>query len=238
MQDREMEISVADLQRDYEPVKADGHTETGAAVVTYRHRHTGALLHIGRPAFSERTIDARLAALRTLLASVESMANNEERSAQINKLRDCARVLVAETQGAASGPLMMEGIAARLARRWTEAERVFRTVTDLWPAEVDGWLELTWALDRLTDQKRRWLPLGVRQNFARTVPPRSAISPGALVQNGLAKEALPVIRRALELDPSDRTNQQIGRHAEQSAAMPESDLEPTRTTPWYKRWFG
>ncbi|HEU4891274.1 MAG TPA: tetratricopeptide repeat protein [Vicinamibacterales bacterium] len=128
-------------------------------------------------------------------------------------------------------------VAARLAGRWTVAERAFRRVTDLWPEEMGGWLELTWALGTLD----RTAEAVVAAQRAVDLSPDSPATLGnlasALVQNGRAKEALPLIRRAIELDPSNWKNQQIRNHVEAAAAEPTVAPETEPDASWYKRWF-
>ena len=230
----------ADCRRDdYELVKVDRHPEGRGAVVAYRHRETGRMAYVGRPALEGQPPDEGYAALRQMLATVMAMPNSRERSARAVELCDRAGALVEDTKGAERGPLMIHGIAARLASRWTIAERAFRRVTELWPEELDGWLELTWALATL-DRTDGALAAAQRAVELRPDNPAALGNlASALLQNGRAKEALPVIHRALELDPSEWKNQQIRDSVQAAAAEPE--LEPADETepksPWYKRWF-
>ena len=125
---------------------------------------------------------------------------------------------------------MIHGIAARLASRWTVAERAFRRVTELWPEELDGWLELTWALATL-DRPDGALAAAQRAVELRPDNPAALGNlASALLQNGRAKDALPVIHRALELDPSERKNQQIRDSVQAAATEPELELEPADET--------
>jgi Flp pilus assembly protein TadD len=185
----------------------------------------------------DHALNERYAALQQMLATVLSMRNTRERSAAAAELCDRAAALVEETKGAERGALMIQGIAARLANRWAVAERSFRRVTDLWPQELDGWLELTWALGTL---ERTGEALVAAQRAADLRPDSPAALgnlASALVQSGRAREALPVIHRALELDPSDWKNQQIRNHGEAAAAEPQLAPETEPAVPWYKRWF-
>jgi len=232
-------IAEDDLENNYELVKVDRHPESRGAVVAYRHRETGRMAYVGRPALEGQPPDEGYAALRQMLATVMAMPNSRERSARAVELCDRAGALVEDTKGAERGPLMIHGIAARLASRWTIAERAFRRVTELWPEELDGWLELTWALATL-DRTDGALAAAQRAVELRPDNPAALGNlASALLQNGRAKEALPVIHRALELDPSEWKNQQIRDSVQAAAAEPE--LEPADETepksPWYKRWF-
>ena len=165
------------------------------------------------------------------------MPSGRERSAVVAELCDRAAALVEETKGAERGPLMIHGVAARLANRWTVAERSFRRVTDLWPDELDGWLELTWALGTLDRADEAVVAAQRAADLCPESPAALGNLASALVQSGRAKEALPVIHRALELDPSDRKNRQIRDHVQAAGAEPEPAPETEPDLPWYKRWF-
>jgi hypothetical protein len=59
-----------------------------------------------------------------------------------------AKQLVEDTQANEPEPLQCQGIVARLLTQWDEAASLFRRVTEMRPEDLDGWLELTWALNR------------------------------------------------------------------------------------------
>lgn len=231
-------VSEAELETAYELVKVERRPQSGGAVATYRHRQTGERLYIARPQIEGQTPHEGFAALQQMLATVMSAPISRTRADKIDELRARAAALVEETRGAERGPLMIQGIAARLARRWADAERTFRKVTELWPNHLDGWLELTWALASL-DRPEEALAAAER---GAAVNPESPAALGnvasALLQNGRANEALPIIDRALQLDPTNQLNQRLREHITEAAATPEPAPEPAPSRPWYKRWLG
>ena len=230
-------IGEDDLRQNYELVKVDRSRESKGATVTYRHRETGQLVHIGRPALEGQAPDDGYVALQQTLAKAWSMPSGRERSAVVAELCDRAAALVEETKGAERGPLMIHGVAARLANRWTVAERSFRRVTDLWPDELDGWLELTLTLGTLGRADEAVVAAQRAADLGPESPAALGNLAGALTQAGRAKEALPVICRALELDPSDQKNQHLHDYVQRAAAEAQPAPETEQHVAWYKRWF-
>ena len=224
------------LEQNYEVAQVDHDPDGRGMVTAFRHRETGRMLYIGRPAppsFSDW--QERCSALGRELAQVMEMPPTEARRTSATNVGKRAREIVEETNSEQPAPLFIEGIAARLAGRWSLAEPAFRKVTELRPDRLDGWLELTWALGSLGRPDEA--EAAARQGVAVQANSPAALGnlASALLQNGKPEAALPFIERALALDPSDNMNQRIReqvRHAfHGQMAELNSDL------PWYKRWF-
>jgi hypothetical protein len=197
-------FSAEDLIATHELVKVD---RTGAgSVETYRHRQTGDLIYIGRPDVVQA--QARYSELTKELRAIEGMSALEGSEAAAAFLRRATQ-LVEDTAHTESGPLMLQGIAARRLRRWDVAEHAFRTVTELQPTFLSAWHDLTWALASLG-------LLDEAESTARhaiTMAPDDPASLGNLASvlrdRGKLDDALVAITRALELQPADNINEMI-----------------------------
>jgi hypothetical protein len=230
------QVSQDDLEQNYEVAKVHHDPGSGGVVIAYRHRETGRMLHIGRPAppgFSD--LQERCSALGRELAQVVEMPSWERRAAA-DSLCNRAREMVEETNSEQPGPLFIEGIAARLAGRWSVAEPAFRKVTALLPDRLDGWLELTQALghlDRLDEAEA-----AARQAVAVQADSPAALGnlASALLQRCKPEAALPFIERALALDPSDKMNQRIREKVRDALHERVAECD-SDGGPWYRRWF-
>ena len=227
------QISPQEVNEKYDLVKTDRHA-SGAAVLAYRHRETGRVLYIARTAAGVLDLQERYRSIRQDLAKLMETPDSRERAEALAHVYDRATRVTEETEGE-SGPFLMQGIAARLANRWTEAERAFRKVTELSPEQIEGWLELTWTLsslgrlDEAETAARRAVELqdtnaAAHGNLATT-----------LLQQDKPEEALSAIERALELDPSDAMNVKILQQVRQ--ALNAQAAERRAALPWHKRWF-
>src|SRR5262245_9693015 len=235
------QISLSELKEKYELVKVEQVGAGSGTVAAYRHRETGEMRYIGRPSIASEELRERCAALLSTLRTVSAMPVPKERAMRAADLFDRATALVEETSGAEIGPLYVQGVAARLAGRWSAAESAFRRVTEGWPDTLDAWLELTWALASLgrLDEAIAAARRGVERG------PESAAAHGnlanALLQSGRPEEALPPADRALELDAADWKNQEIRKQV--AAAINERRMAEERPVdaasdaPWYRRWF-
>jgi len=235
-----VQITQSDLEQNYELVSTAKDPSAGA-VLAYKHRESGKIVYIGRPAIVSDDPEDRCADLFRAIAPVMSMPASSERSKVLADLCERAADLVAQTNGAQRGPLYAQGLAARLAGRWRIAEGAFRRVTELCPDDYEAWLELTWALGSLdrADEAVAAARRGVELRPDRC-PAHSNLA-GALLQSGRADEALAPAERALELDPADAIAQGIRQRAqagvqERSALQEPSAGEDTHR-PWYARWF-
>jgi len=240
-------VTQEDLEQNYEVVGVEERAEHGrnGAVVAYRHRQTGRMLYIGRPALPHvGDVGSRYVALRDELFAAQEQHLSTARELRLAALYEQATALVNDTNQQEPGPLLLKGIAARLTRRRNEAVESFRKVTELVPQLLDGWLELTWALallDRFEEAET------AARQAAKLAPPSAAAYGNlatVLLQRGNPIEALAAITRAVELDPSDAKNQRILHQVRdaQRAAPAESESRPESTapgggSPWYKRWF-
>ena len=231
------QVSGEELERSYEVLRIDRTPDGLGAVVVYRHRETGRMLCVGRPVLPDVDEAAtRYVALRDELRRVQALPVSRTRDEALASLSDRITDLAKSTDYREPGPLLLQGIAARLSGRWNAAEQAFRKVTELRPELLDGWLELTWALakqDRLKQAEasaRR--AIDVDANSAAAYGNLA----GVLLQNGQAAAALPAITRAVELDPADALNQTIlqqVRDALRQGSIGEADAD----VPWYKRLF-
>ena len=193
-----------DLIATYELVKVD--SKGGGSVETYRHRQTGDLIHIGRPDVVQA--QARFSELSKELGAIEEMSEAEGREAAAVFLRRATQ-LVDDTARTEPGPLLLQGIAARLLGRWDVAEQAFRAVTELRPTFLSGWHDLTWALSSLGR-------LDEAESTARhaiMMAPDDPASLGNLASvlrdRGQLDEALAAVTRALELQPADNINEML-----------------------------
>ena len=197
-------ISPEDLMATYELVKVE--RKGGGSVETYRHRQTGDLIYIGRPDVVQA--QARYSELTKELRAIEEMSAPEASEAAAVFLGRAAQ-LVDDTAHTEPGPLLLQGIAARLLRRWDVAEQAFRTVTALQPTFLSAWHDLTWALASLG----RLDEAESTARHALTMAPDDPASLGNLAsvlrERGKLDEALVAITRALELLPGDNINETI-----------------------------
>ena len=229
------QVSTEDLERNYELVKTDRIDDAGGTVTAYRHRVTGRVLYIGRPAPADDDFEERANALGRELSPLFAMPASAERAAAAEDLCRRGSALVEATGRDQIRPLLMQGVAARMAEQWTVAEKAFRRVVELSPDLIDGWFELTWSLGSLGR-------LDEAEAAARRAVSLKEDSPAAhgnlatvLLQQDRPEEALVVIERALALASSDAMNRQIQeqvRHVlDQRAAKSRPKI------PWYKRWL-
>ena len=197
-------ISPEDLVATYELVNVD--RKGGGSVETYRHRQTGDLIYIGRPDVVQ--VQARYSQLTEELRAIEEMSAPDGSEAAATFLRRVTQ-LVDDTAHTEPGPLLLQGIAARLLRRWDVAEQAFRTVTELQPTFLSAWHDLTWALASLG----RLDEAETTARHAITMAPDDPTSLGNLASVlrdcGKLDEALVAITRALELQPADNINEMI-----------------------------
>ena len=142
------QVSVADLNQNYDVVEVRTHDD-GGAVTSYRHRLTGRLLHVGRPAPpGSIELTKRYRVLSEELGRLMTMPESTQRTAAAAELYKRATELVADSEPA-PGVYTLQGVAARLANDWHGAESAFRTITERWPDTLNAWFELTWALSAL-----------------------------------------------------------------------------------------
>jgi hypothetical protein len=191
-------ISAEDLKATYELVKEE--RNGGGSVETYRHRQTGDLIYIGRADVVQA--QERYRELTNELNAIETMSEPERPEAAAGFLARAAQ-LVDDTSHAEPGPLMLQGIGARLLGRWDLAEQAFRAVTTLQPAFLSAWHDLTGALASLGR-------LNEAESTARhaiAMAPDDPASLGNLAnvlrERGKLDEALVVITRAAELHPEE-----------------------------------
>ena len=224
------------FEQNYEVLRTDRRPDSAGTVVVYRHRETGQMLYVGRPALPGASdLETRYLALADELRSLEARPISRTRDERLASFYDRATELVTCSSRQKPWPLLLQGIAARLLRRWKLAEQSFRDVTELRPDLLDGWLELTCALAKL----ERLDQAEASARRAIEVDGTSAAAYGnlasILLQRGEADAALPVITRAVALDPSDEKNQMILQHLQN--ALPQAGAEAHADVPWYKRWF-
>ena len=236
-----VQIALSDLEQNYELVSTAEDPSGGGAVLGYKHRESGKIVYIGRPAIVSDDPEDRCADLFRAIAPLMSMPASSERSKIVADLCERAADLVAQTNGAQRGPLYAQGLAARLAGRWRIAEGAFRRVTELCPDDYEAWLELTWALGSLD---RADEAVAAARRGVELRPDRCATHSnlaGALLQSGRADEALAAVARALELDPADAIAQGIRQRAQagvqERPALEEHPAAESARRPWYARWF-
>lgn len=197
-------ISREDLIATYELVKVERNGR--GSVETFRHRQTGDLIYIGRPDVVQA--QAGYIELTKELGAIEQMSAPERSEAAAAFLVRAAQ-LVDDTTHTEPGPLLLQGIAARLLGGWDEAEQAFRTVTTLQPTFLSAWHDLTWALASLG----RMDEAESTARHALTMAPDDPASLGNLAsvlrERGKLDEALAAITRAVELRPEDNINEMI-----------------------------
>ena len=191
-------ISAEDLKATYELVKEE--RQDGGSVKTYRHHQTGEMIYIGHADVVQA--QARYRELTNEFEAIEAMSEPERTRAGAAFLARAAQ-LVDDTGCAEPGPLILQGIGARLVGRWDVAEQAFRAVTTLQPTFLSAWHDLTWALASLGR-------LDEAESTARHAIAMAPNDPGSLGnlasvlrERGKLDEALLVITRAAELHPEE-----------------------------------
>lgn len=118
--------------------------------------------------------------------------------------------------------LQLQGIAARLLKRWDEAASLFRRVTELRSEYLSGWLELTWALASL----RRFEEAERVARTAVDLDPDGAAALGnlaaVLLEQNKIDEARVVADKAFAADPADSKNQAVLAATERAARQGRS----------------
>jgi tetratricopeptide (TPR) repeat protein len=214
-------ISNDELAANYEFVSVD-HRD-GGAVETFRHRQTGELIFRGRPDVAR--VEKRYKQLLENYGQIERMRPSDQKSAAAAFLKQ-ATLLVDDTNAEEAGPLLLQGMGARLLGRWDVAEPAFGRVTVLQPTFVSGWNDLTWALASLG----RFEEAETAARRAVDLSPDDPASLGNLAsvlrERGKLDEALTTIKRALQLQPRNRINETI-----------LDQIRKDQGVPWYKRLF-
>ena len=191
---------------------------TKEGVDVFRDTATGELLYVGRtqdgapPAhISAGMVQERLSSLvdeLTRLGAIENAPLGDYQG-DVASCYQRAKQLVNDTQAGEPGPLQLQGIAARLLKRWDEAASLFRRVTELRPEYLAGWLELTWALASL----RRFEEAERAARTAVALDPEGAGTLGnlaaVLLEQDKIDEARVMAEKALGLDPADAKNQAV-----------------------------
>jgi hypothetical protein len=229
-----MELVAPERIQNSDVVNVERDPTGGGAVVTYRERGTGRTFFVARtgpPGFHD--LNQRYQALREELVRLTETPDSPERAASAARLHDRATEIVAAAE-ADPGPLLLQGIAARLAQRFSDSETAFRHITQLWPDNLGAWLELTWTLAAAG----RFEQAEITARHAVELDHTSAAALGnlasVLLQSGRPGSALPVIDRALALNPSDQINLRIRAEAQAAHAQ---QLGARLGLPWYRRLF-
>jgi len=114
-------------------------------------------------------------------------------------------------------------------------------VTELWPDELDAWLELTWALSSLDRVDEAIAAARKSVELCPESAPAHGNLASALLQGGRPEDAMPAIERALELDPAEWSYQQIREQVisavKEGTAIEGWSTDEMSNRPWYKRWF-
>jgi tetratricopeptide (TPR) repeat protein len=208
-------------------------TEEGVDI--FRDTVTGELLYVGRtqdgapPAhISTGMVQERFSSLvdeLTRLGAIENAPSGDHQG-DVASCYQRAKQLVKDTQAGEPGPLQLQGIAARLLKRWDEAASLFRRVTELRPEYLAGWLELTWALASL----RRFEEAERAARTAVALDPEGAGTlsnlAAVLLEQGKIDEAGVMAEKALRLHPADAKNRAV-------LAAIERAAPPARS--WWRR---
>ena len=215
-------ISDDELAKHYEVVKVD-HRDEGGAVETFRHRETGETVFRGRPDVAR--VQQRFKELLEDYGRIERLRLGDQETAAAAFLKR-ATLLVEDTNANEPGPLLLQGMGARLLGRWEIAEQAFRKVTMLQPTFVSAWNDLTWAL----------ASLGRLEEAETTARHAVELSPddhaslanlaSILRERGKLDEALTTIKRAIQLRPGNKINETI-----------LDQIQKDQGIPWYKRLF-
>jgi hypothetical protein len=231
---RAEQVSADELKENYHVVEVRRHDDSGGAVIAYRHRLTGQILYVARTApagYGE--LRKRYLALHEEIGQLLAMPDRPQRTTAAARAYEEATRLVEQSEPAL-GVFFVQGVAARLAGLWSEAETAFRRITEHWPDNRDAWFELTWALASLGR-------VAEAETVARRAVEIDGNSAGAhanlasvLLQQGRPDEALPPIERAIALDPSNAISRRI--HAQVRNALGSQPAQAQAPVPWYKRW--
>jgi Flp pilus assembly protein TadD len=191
---------------------------TREGVDVFRNKSTGERLYVGRTQegappshISAAMVQERFLSLAdelTRLGALEDAPSGDYQG-DVASCYQRAKQLLEDTQAAEPGPLQLQGIAARLLKRWDEAVSLFRRVTELRPEYLAGWLELTWALASL----RRFEDAERAARTAVALDPENASALGnlaaVLLERDKIDEARLVAQKALVADPEDAKNQAV-----------------------------
>lgn len=211
-----------DESAQYEVVKID-QLDEGGIIETIRHRETGEMLFRGRPDVAR--VQQRYKELLETYGQIERMGPRDRKTAAAAFLKRATQ-LVEDTNTEEPGPLVLQGMGARLLGQWEIAEPAFRRVTMLRPTFVSGWNDLTWAL----------ASLGRLEEAETTARHAVELSPddhaslanlaSVLRERGKLDEASTTIQRALRLQPGNKINETI-----------LDQIRKDQGVPWYKRLF-
>ena len=210
---------------------------TKESVDVFRDKAAGELVYVGRtqegaaPAHISRAmVQERIASLAdelTRLGALENAPSGDYRG-DVASCYQRAKRLVEDTQAGEPGALALQGIAARLLKRWDEAAALFRRVTELRPDYLNGWLELTWALASM----RRFEEAERAARRAVELDPDGASGLGnlaaVLLEQGKVDEARLAAEKALTADPEDAKNKAVLAAIKRAAPRERS---------WWRRLF-
>ena len=221
------------LRNDYE--FAGSEPCGGGRVESYRHRETGQLYYVGRPAIaSAASLQARYTELQKELGNLEERPPSASRDQAFASFAERTAQLVKDTNRQEPGPLLLHGVAARFLKQWNLAAESTRAVTVLRPDFIFAWLDLTWALAKLDrlEEAESCAREAVRLDTSNPLALGNLAS--VLLQRGEVEDAFVTITRALEADPTDTTNQLMCDRIREARNQP---AQGTRA-PWYKRLWG
>jgi tetratricopeptide (TPR) repeat protein len=226
-------LSGPDLKDNYEFVGAQ--TRGGGRVETYRHRESGELIYIGRPQISPVTnIQTRYVELLNELKELEERPLRADRQQALASFSERTSQLVKDSHVQEPGPLLLQGIAARLLKQWELAAESFRAVTVLRPDLIHPWLDLTWSLAELgrLDEAESCArhAVALDTNNAQALGNLASV----LLQRGDVEQAFTTINHAVEHDPTDSTNRRILERICKARGQQDS----VTRAPWYRRLWG
>jgi tetratricopeptide (TPR) repeat protein len=221
-------MSTEEFYRDYEHISTDG------GVQAWRHKTTGELRYIGRPAVLDgQRLEEAVAELKTLVWSLaEPMTGTLSADAVLRLEAAIHRALELEKAMPSKADLpLLRGVAARRLGKWSDAEPAFRRLTELAPNFVGGWLDLTWSL---AEQKRHAEAV-IPATRATEIDPKSAAAWGNLaavyLQMQQFNEANDALQKSMQLDPKDAISLRL-------KAQLDKEWTPAKPAPWWRRWFG
>lgn len=201
-------------------------------VQTWKHRDTGELRYTARaPVLDGQRVQEAVADLRKRVWSLAEPHDGPLTPEETLVLEGCiARALELEAvMEHPSDVLLLRGVVYRRLARWEEAAAAFRTLTQLQPRFLGGWLDLTWALSSL----KRFDEAEASARTAVELAPEDAASLGnlaaTLMEQHKDDEALSVIERALAIAPQDPQNRHI-------ASVLRKRQPPPK--PWWRRLLG
>ena len=201
------------------------HSDGGGEVLVYRHKETGVLRYVARPDLPVDDTQSRYEKLLQDLLELETSPATRRRDERLAALLEHCKQLVEANGVSEPRWLHAQGLAARLRGQWRQAEHAFRRLTELRPAMLVGWFELTVALAKLdrVDEAEA----AARQ--AVMIDPASPAAQGnlasALLQQGNTRAALEAIRVALVLDTSNALNQLILQRVQESMSDDDNHSE-------------